>query len=246
MRSSPRKTREEGARCEGALPSGVETTAQLARLPIVELRHQATAVHGLRNAAVLGRQELVERLGRHFREEHGLVLEEGGQVVIGDTIDRLRCRIRGGQGEGGVEGESRVEDLVLEEEQVVPLHQEQEYVVEQQGVTGEEVVAQTYTLHTQHHQEEEVEYEYEEEEEEGDEEDDEEGGPGLTNMRYKMVGGEADGGQEMVVQVLPKAVRYLLFRSVCLKLGFTLYSSLASEKTCFSFLADIAFKNKLC
>ena len=216
MRSSPRKMREESgvrvARCKGALPSGVESVAQLARLPIVELRHQATQQHGVRNAQSLGRAELVERLGRHFEASHGVVLEgEGGQVVIGSTIDRLRNRIRGGREvkeEAGRVGEE-VEDLVMEseEEQVVPLQEEVEgdYIIEQEEVEEEEVVAESYTIHTEEGDEYHEEVEYEDEEEEEDEDDDEDG-PSLTNMRYKIGGGEATGGQEMVVQVLPKAV----------------------------------------
>jgi hypothetical protein len=210
MRSSPRKVREEErvtARCLGELPPGLETLGQLARLPIVELRQQAGQLHGLRNAAVLGRQDLVERLAKHFQAAHGLELEgDGGNGVIGDTIDRLRTRIRGRKDvkeesvkDGDTDGV--MEDLVMEseEEQVVPLQDEEqmerEYIIERQEESPGE--GEAYTVHTQHQftGEEEVEYE------EGQEE------PSLANMRYKIGGGEGeDGGQEMVVQVLPKAV----------------------------------------
>ena len=217
MRSSPRKMKEEvgvGGRCEEALPAGVESLPQLARLPTVELRGAGEA-HGVRNFGLLSRADLVDRLARHFQVSHGMEVEaDQGQVVIGDTIDRLRNRIKGRRDEKEeviVKGEEEggVEDLVMEaeEEQVVPLQQEVEgqYLLGQRG----EGVAEAYTIHThQQFTEQEVSYEGEdgeqEEEEEEDEEEEEES-PSLANIRYK-ISGESDGGQEMVVQVLPKAV----------------------------------------
>merc|ERR1719278_1228630 len=88
-----------------------------------------------------------------------------------------------------------------EEEQVVPLQQERvaegEYIIEQQG---EEVGEESYTIHTQQFTDGEEDVHFEQDGEEEDE------APSLTNMRYKIGGGgEADGGQQMVVQVLPKA-----------------------------------------
>ena len=132
------------------------------------------------------------------------------QVIIGETIDKLKTRVKGKKElkEEDIGKEMMVEDMVMEEEeQVVPLQQDRvvegEYIIEQQG-EGE-----SFTIHTQQFTggEEDVQFEQggEEEEEEGDEGEDDEG-PSLSNMRYKIGGGEAEGGQQMVVQVLPKAV----------------------------------------
>ena len=132
------------------------------------------------------------------------------QVIIGGTIDKLKTRVKGKKElkEEDIGKEMMVEDMVMEEEeQVVPLQQDRvvegEYIIEQQG-EGE-----SFTIHTQQFTggEEDVQFEQggEEEEEEGDEGEDDEG-PSLSNMRYKIGGGEAEGGQQMVVQVLPKAV----------------------------------------
>ena len=133
------------------------------------------------------------------------------QVIIGGTIDKLKTRVKGKKEmkDEDIGKEMMVEDMVMEEEeQVVPLQQERvvegEYIIEQQGE------GQSFTIHTQQFTggEEDVQFEQrrvEEEEEEGDEGEDDEG-PSLSNMRYKIGGGEAEGGQQMVVQVLPKAV----------------------------------------
>ena len=131
------------------------------------------------------------------------------QVIIGGTIDKLKTRVRGKKEprDEDIGKEMMVEDMVMEEEeQVVPLQQERvvegEYIIEQQG-EGE-----SFTIHTQQFTggEEDVQFEQRgEEEEEGDDGEDDEG-PSLSNMRYKIGGGEAEGGQQMVVQVLPKAV----------------------------------------
>ena len=133
------------------------------------------------------------------------------QVIIGGTIDKLKTRVKGKKEmkDEDIGKEMMVEDMVMEEEeQVVPLQQERvvegEYIIEQQG-EGE-----SFTIHTQQFTggEEDVQFEQrreEEEEEEGDDGEDDEG-PSLSNMRYKIGGGEAEGGQQMVVQVLPKAV----------------------------------------
>ena len=135
------------------------------------------------------------------------------QVMIGGTADKLKTRVNRGKKElkeeADIGREMMVEDMVMEEEeQVVPLQQERvvegEYIIEQQGG------GQSFTIHTQQFTggEEDVQFEQrrvEEEEEEGDDGEDDEG-PSLSNMRYKIGGGEAEGGQQMVVQVLPKAV----------------------------------------
>merc|ERR1719458_1827932 len=100
-----------------------------------------------------------------------------------------------------------------EEEQVVPLQQERvvegEYILEQQG-EGE---GESYTIHTQQFagEEEDVQFDQRREEDEGEDDD----GPSLSNMRYK-ISGEAEGGQQMVVQVLPKADchAYVIARTV--------------------------------
>ena len=205
MRSSPRKMKEEvgvGGRCEEALPAGVESLPQLSRK-----RRRAGGSWEEGELGVQGRGG-----GQEVRRGGGGVETDGeqGQVVIGDTIDRLRNRIKGRKDEKEEvivkgEEEGRVEDLVMEaeEEQVVPLQQEVEgqYLLGQRG----EGVAEAYTIHThQQFAEQEVSYEGEEVEEEEEQEEEEEG-PSLTNIRYK-ISGESDGGQEMVVQVLPKAV----------------------------------------
>ena len=166
---------------------------------------------------MLSRQELVARLVKHCQANHGVLLEGGEpdhqvqQAIIGGTIDKLKTRVRGKKEtkEEDIGKEMMVEDMVMEEEeQVVPLQQERvvegEYIIEQQGE------GQSFTIHTQQFTggEEDVQFEQrrvEEEEEEGDDGEDDEG-PSLSNMRYKIGGGEAEGGQQMVVQVLPKAV----------------------------------------
>jgi len=143
------------------------------------------------------------------------------QVIIGGTIDKLKTRVKGKKElkEEDIGKEMMVEDMVMEEEeQVVPLQQERvvegEYIIEQQGE------GQSFTIHTQQFTggEEDVQFEQrrvEEEEEEGDDGEDDEG-PSLSNMRYKIGGGEAEGGQQMVVQVLPKADchAYVIARTV--------------------------------
>jgi len=143
------------------------------------------------------------------------------QVIIGGTIDKLKTRVKGKKEmkDEDIGKEMMVEDMVMEEEeQVVPLQQERvvegEYIIEQQGE------GQSFTIHTQQFTggEEDVQFEQrrvEEEEEEGDDGEDDEG-PSLSNMRYKIGGGEAEGGQQMVVQVLPKADchAYVIARTV--------------------------------
>ena len=128
------------------------------------------------------------------------------QVIIGGTIDKLKTRVRGKKEprDEDIGKEMMVEDMVMEEEeQVVPLQQERvvegEYILEQQG-EGE---GESYTIHTQQFagEEEDVQFDQRREEDEGEDDD----GPSLSNMRYK-ISGEAEGGQQMVVQVLPKAV----------------------------------------
>jgi len=227
MRSSPRKMRGEEVEgsiaCAASAPP-VDTVAQLARLGAVEVRRLANE-HGLRNAAgMLSRQELVARLVKHCQASHGVLLEGGEpdhqvqQAIIGGTIDKLKTRVRGKKEtkEEDIGKEMMVEDMVMEEEeQVVPLQQERvvegEYIIEQQG-EGE-----SFTIHTQQFtgEEEDVQFEQRREEEEGDDGEDDEG-PSLSNMRYKIGGGEAEGGQQMVVQVLPKADchAYVIARTV--------------------------------
>ena len=135
---------------------------------------------------------------------------DGQQNIIGGTIDELKNNMRGKKEvkDENIVKDMMVEDMVMEEEeQVVPLQQERvaegEYIIEQQG---EEVGEESYTIHTQQFTDGEEDVQFEQDGEEEDE------APSLTNMRYKIGGGgEADGGQQMVVQVLPKAVCKLEF-----------------------------------
>ena len=135
---------------------------------------------------------------------------DGQQNIIGATIDELKNNMRGKKEvkDENIVKDMMVEDMVMEEEeQVVPLQQERvaegEYIIEQQG---EEVGEESYTIHTQQFTDGEEDVHFEQDGEE------EEEAPSLTNMRYKIGGGgEADGGQQMVVQVLPKAVCKLEF-----------------------------------
>jgi len=140
---------------------------------------------------------------------------DGQQNIIGGTTDELKNNMRGKNEvkDENIVKDMMVEDMVMEEEeQVVPLQQERvaegEYIIEQQG---EEVGEESYTIHTQQFTDGEEDVQFEQDGEEEDE------APSLTNMRYKIGGGgEADGGQQMVVQVLPKADchAYVIARTV--------------------------------
>jgi len=92
MRSSPRK-RSGHTSCQGEVT--VSSVGQLARLTMGELRHQAGELHGIKNASLMSRADLVERLGRHFLSGHGVDLGTGEGGQIGLTVDRLRNRIKG-------------------------------------------------------------------------------------------------------------------------------------------------------
>jgi len=200
MRSSPRK-RPGHTSCQGEVT--VSSVGQLARLGMGELRHQAGELHGVKNASLMSRSDLVERLSRHFEASHGVQLE-GGPGQIGGTIDRLRTRIRGEKEQG---------DLVIQEmsdmgEVVIQSSEDGSMVIQQYMLeTGEQQVVT---------QGEEVVTDYGEVEgymsDEG----------GLSNMRYKigrvesMGEEESDQQGEMVIQVLPKTVchAYVIAKTV--------------------------------
>jgi len=57
-----------------------ESKAALARLSIGELRYHAGEIHGIRNASLLSRADLVERLCKHFLVSHGVDIEGGQQL----------------------------------------------------------------------------------------------------------------------------------------------------------------------
>jgi len=227
MRSSPRK-RSGLSSCQGEVT--VDSVGQLSRLTMGELRHQAGEMHGIKNASLMSRADLVERLARHFLSGHGVDLEgEGGQ--IGVTIDRLRNRIRGDREQEDEEKEQEG-DLVIQEmqdmgeaEMVIQSSEGRSQVVVQgrdgsmvlQELTMEESLeGGQYILQTggQVVTGEEVVTEYEEVEDYMTEDG------SMSNMRYKIGRGDtvedpASQG-EMVIQVLPKTVchAYVIAKTV--------------------------------
>ena len=72
----------------------------VSRIAIGELRHLAAEKHGIKNAGLLRKPDLLARLKEHFESRHGLELqderEEGNLEVspISQTIDKLRSRIK--------------------------------------------------------------------------------------------------------------------------------------------------------
>ena len=106
MRNSPRK-RAGSSSC--ANPVEFTNFNQLARAHIGALRHLAAEQHAIRNAALLKKPDLIEKLKQHFLHQHGVDLdnneanqgahcEDGGGVPSGSpisqTIDKLRNRIQ--------------------------------------------------------------------------------------------------------------------------------------------------------
>ena len=229
MRSSPRK-RSGHTSCQGEV--SVTTVGQLARLAIGELRYQAGEQHGIKNASLMSRADLVERLSKHFLTVHGVdLVEQGGHA--GATVDRLREGSGVGREQAvGREDDREQGDLVIQEmqdiaetEMVIQSSEGRSQVV-MQGRDGSMVIQELtmeesleggqYILQTggQVVTGEEVVTEYEEVEDYMDEEG------GLTNMRYKIGRGETvddDAGEgEMVIQVLPKTVchAYVIAKTV--------------------------------
>jgi len=228
MRSSPRK-RSGLTSCQGEV--AVTNIGQLARLAMGELRYQAGEVHGIKNASLMSRADLVERLAKHFLAVHGVDLEEQGGHV-GATVNRLR----GGSSVGREQCEEREEkeqgDLVIQEmqdmtetEMVIQSSEGRSQVV-MQSRDGSMVIQELsmeesleggqYILQTggQVVTGEEVVTEYEEAEDYISEEG------GMSNMRYKIGRGETvdeDAREgEMVIQVLPKTVchAYVIAKTV--------------------------------
>ena len=229
MRSSPRK-RSGHTSCQGEV--SVTTVGQLARLAIGELRYQAGEQHGIKNASLMSRADLVERLSKHFLTVHGVdLVEQGGHA--GATVDRLREGSGVGREQAvGREDDREQGDLVIQEmqdiaetEMVIQSSEGRSQVV-MQGRDGSMVIQELtmeesleggqYILQTggQVVTGEEVVTEYEEVEDYMNEEG------GLTNMRYKIGRGETvddDAGEgEMVIQVLPKTVchAYVIAKTV--------------------------------
>ena len=97
MKSSPRK-RSGPSSC--TTPVEIFSVQQLNRIPTSELRTLATEKHGIKNAGLLKKPDLLAKLREHFESKHGVELkddsEEGGQEVspISQTIDKLRSRIK--------------------------------------------------------------------------------------------------------------------------------------------------------
>ena len=75
---------------------------QLNKLSIGELRHLAAEKHGIKNAGLLKKPDLLARLKEHFQARHGVELEDEKEEVgpelspISQTIDKLRSRIKVG------------------------------------------------------------------------------------------------------------------------------------------------------
>ncbi len=97
MKSSPRK-KSGPSSC--STPVEIFSIQQLNRIPTSELRSLATEKHGIKNARLLKKPDLLSELREHFKNKHGVELkditEEGGQDVspISQTIDKLRRRIK--------------------------------------------------------------------------------------------------------------------------------------------------------
>jgi len=205
---------------------------QLARLAIGELRYQAGELHGIKNASLMSRADLVERLSKHILTVHGVDLDEQGGHV-GATVDRLREGSGAGREQVVRREEDREQgDLVIQEiqdmaetEMVIQSSEGRSQVV-MQGRDGSMVIQELtmeesldggqYILQPggQVVTGEEVVTEYEEVEDYMSEEG------GMTNMRYKIGRGETvhdDAGEgEMVIQVLPKTVchAYVIAKTV--------------------------------
>jgi len=97
MRNSPRK-RSGATSC--STPVEIFSLQQLNKLNIGELRHLAAEKHGIKNAGLLKKPDLLARLKEHFETRHGVELEDEREEVgpelspISQTIDKLRSRIK--------------------------------------------------------------------------------------------------------------------------------------------------------
>jgi len=78
----------EGVGCMGQIK--FESKTALLRLSIGELRYHAGEIHGVRNASLLSRADLVDRLCKHFLVSHGVDLEGENQ-----DMDSLNSRLSG-------------------------------------------------------------------------------------------------------------------------------------------------------
>jgi len=125
MRNSPRK-RSGAASC--STPVEIFSVQQLVRTPIGELRHLAAEKHGIRNAALLKKPELLNKLREHFDLRHGLELrddkDETGLEVspISQTIDKLRSRIKDKKSGNNEDGDENTgENLVGSADRLIEL-----------------------------------------------------------------------------------------------------------------------------
>jgi len=214
MRNSPRKIRGRGGEtgtgpsCQGNI--NVETHSQLVRQPIGELRYQAGEVHGVRNASLLSRSDLVARLTKHFFYSHGVDLAEEDRFstplretkVEDEDIEEVELEVE--------EPELEVEEqtvLVEEDDRFLDSSRRGQVVLQglqdlqrhEEGDLGEVEETQQYILETAAGPDEETVSDYT---------------IINSNMRYKI--GQETGDQEMVVQVLPKTVchAYVIARTV--------------------------------
>jgi len=142
MRNSPRK-RSGATAC--STPVEIFSLHQLNGISIGELRHLAAEKHGVKNAALLKKPELLTKLREHFETRHGLELkderEDTGLEVspISQTIDKLRNRIKDKKsGNGGEDTEPPEENLVGSADRLLEL--------------AEHVLTTPTTMHTQQDQ----------------------------------------------------------------------------------------------
>jgi len=97
MRNSPRK-RSGTTSC--STPVEIFSLQQLNRIHVGELRHLAAEKHGIRNATLLKKPDLLVKLKEHFETKHGVELEDEKEgpgtdlSPISQTIDKLRNRIK--------------------------------------------------------------------------------------------------------------------------------------------------------
>jgi len=126
MRNSPRK-RSGAASC--STPVEIFSLQQLLRTPIGELRHLAAEKHGIKNAALLKKPELLNKLREHFDLRHGLELrddkDDSGLEVspISQTIDKLRSRIKDKKSGGNEDTDESIggENLVGSADRLIEL-----------------------------------------------------------------------------------------------------------------------------
>ena len=164
MRQSPRR---KGI-CHGDV--SVTHAGQLSRLPLGELRQLADEEHGIKSASLLSRADLIEKLGSHYQNSHGVELSllkqvlsklRGGdvqtkevkteEVVADQTQEPEQMVIQSAEGKRqvvirGQDGSMIIQDIGDQEQaEVVTPHQGEQYIVtseEGQVITGEEVVTE--------------------------------------------------------------------------------------------------------